>query len=405
VLARGLGRSYGDAAVNGDGAVVLGERLARLLAFDENTGVLSCEAGVSFDDLIRTFLPRGWLPVVLPGTRFVTLGGAVAADVHGKNQHVDGTFGRHVEAIELVRPDGARVRASRDVEPELFRATLGGMGLTGIVLAVTFRMQRVTSDAVDVNYTRARDLDAAFESLERDARARYSVAWIDALARGRALGRSVVMAGDHARGTGPPSNAAPRTPLPVPFNAPSWLLGRWSVAAFNALYYRIQRRPRRRVPLEAFFHPLDHLGNWNRLYGRGGFFQYQALLPTANARQGVRELLEATSSSGFGSFLSVLKRCDGEPEGMLSFCRTGYTLALDLPNRGDSVRTLARDLDAIVLRHGGRVYLAKDALLDRQTFDAMVPEAEAFRDFRARSDPNRRLGSDLGRRLGLSGPR
>lgn len=403
LIARGMGRSYGDPAVNADGGVVLTERLDRLLDFDPATGDVTCEAGVTIHDVVRTFLPRGFFPSVTPGTRHVTVGGAIAADVHGKNQHVDGNFGDHVEWFDLLTASGTVLRCSRTDNTEVFRATVGGMGLTGILTAARFRLRRVASSKVEVETIHARDLDHALELFDSDSEHRYSVAWIDVLARGGKTGRSVLMRGDHApAGDDPRPLARPeRRTITMPFHMPGFVLDGWTVRTFNSLYRSTRRAGRSRVALDPYFYPLDGLARWNRMYGRRGFVQYQPLFPDSTARAGLRDVLDILSTRGAGSFLAVLKRCADRGEGMLSFPMRGVTLALDIPNR-PGLRDILRDLDAAVLRHGGRLYLAKDAAMSADTFATMYPRLPEFLGVRDRLDPDRRWSSSQARRLGIA---
>lgn len=408
VLARGLGRSYGDSAVNGGGAVVLTERLGRILALDEDGRTVTCEGGTSLARLLAFLLPRGFFLPVVPGTRFVTVGGALAADVHGKNHHVDGTIGRHVEELTLLTASGETLRCSPAENAEAFDATLGGMGLTGVILSARLRILPVETPFVRVVKRRAKDLDELLARLGEEERlSRYSVAWVDGLARGRSLGRGVLMRGDHVPLAELPAGRASRCGLSeesgpcVPLDAPPFLLGPLSISAFNALYYAAGRDGTGVSGLGSFFFPLDAVGDWNRLYGRRGFVQYQALLPRETAAEGCRLLLEEISRERAASFLAVLKTTGEEGRGLLSFPRPGVTLALDLPNVGERLRPLARRLDEIVLARGGRLYLAKDALTDAASFAAMYPKLASFRRARARLDPNGRFSSAQARRLGL----
>lgn len=411
VLPRGLGRSYGDAALNRTGSVILSTRLNRFLDFDRATGVLACEAGVTFQDILRHFVPRGFFPPVVPGTKFVTIGGAVACDVHGKNHHVAGSIARHIVDFRLVTADGTLLRCSRQEHSEVFWATLGGMGLTGFVAEVRLRLQPITSAYVRVDHDRAPDLDAALAQFEEsDHRYQHSVAWIDCLARGRSLGRSVLMRGNavSAADLDPaaaarPFGGTPRGRLRVPVDLPGFLLNAPAMRAFNAAYYH--RHPARardiRTHFEPFFFPLDRIHDWNRLYGRRGFLQYQLVFPTGSARDGLLRILDAVARSGLGSFLAVLKRFGpADPEAMLSFPLPGYTLALDMPYRTNLLPLLDR-LDAVVADHGGRVYLAKDARLGAAAFRRMYPGLQRWREVRERLDPMHRFASDLSRRLGL----
>lgn len=409
-IARGLGRSYGDAALNADGGVIVHDRLSRMLAFDLATGELFCEAGVSVADIIRWWLPRGWFPPVTPGTKFVTMGGAIAADVHGKNHHRDGTLAAFVRELTLLTADGETLRCSRDEHADVFWATVGGMGLTGMILDVRLRLRAVESSWLRVDYRKARDLeDTLGVFAARDAASPYSVAWIDCLARGRTMGRAVIMHGDHASAAD--VRAAGRAPMArhdrvvftVPCDVPGVLLNPLTMRLFNAVYYAAHRdAPGSLVDLDRFFYPLDGVGHWNRLYGRGGFVQYQAVLPPASGHRGLAALLERVSGSGRPSFLAVLKRLGPQNPGLLSFPREGYTLALDVPVRPGLVEFL-RELDRLVLDHGGRVYLAKDATTTAEAVRVMYPRLDEFRAVKARLDPRGVISSSLARRLGIVG--
>jgi FAD/FMN-containing dehydrogenase len=354
-------------------------------------------------------VPRGAFLPVVPGTRFVTVGGALAADVHGKNHHVDGTIGRHVEELTLLTASGATLRCSPSENAEAFDATIGGMGLTGVILSARLRLLPIETPVVRVARRRARGLDELLALLFEEERLhRYSVAWVDGLARGRALGRGVLMGGDHASRADLPRGRDDRAALReaagprVPSDAPSFLLGPLAVSAFNALYYAAGRDGTSLSDLGSFFFPLDAVGAWNRLYGRRGFVQYQALLPREAAADGCRRLLEEISRERAASFLAVLKTTGAEGRGLLSFPRPGVTLALDVPNLGERLLPLARRLDAIVLGCGGRLYLAKDALTDAASFEATYPRLAAFRAARRRLDPEGRFSSSQARRLGLA---
>ena len=406
-IARGLGRSYGDAALNEDGGVLVDDRLDRALAFDASRGILHAEAGLSFADIVRWWLPRGWFPPVTPGTKFVTLGGAIAADVHGKNHHRDGTIANFVDALTLLTAAGETLPCSRTGHPDVFWATVGGMGLTGVILDVTLRLRPVESSWLWVDYRRARDLDAMLALFAaKDAHAPYSVAWIDVLAGGRATGRGVTMHAAHA--SAPEARAAGRAPfamprpglVAVPCDVPSAVLNPVTVRLFNAAYYAAHPDGRRLVSVDEFFYPLDRVAHWNRLYGRRGFVQYQVVLPPADAARGLLALLERLRGSGRPSFLAVLKRFGAEGPGLLSFPKEGYTLALDLPVR-DGLVDLLRGLDRIVVAHGGRVYLAKDATATAEAVGAMYPRLAEFRRIKARIDPRGVFSSSLARRVGL----
>lgn len=403
LIARGLGRSYGDAALNAGGAVALQQRFNRMLAFDPASAILYCEAGVTVADVLETFVPRGYFPPVTPGTKYVTLGGAVACDVHGKNHHTDGSFGSFVEAIDLLTADGEVRRCSRTEYPDLFHATIGGMGLTGIIVAVELRLSRIESPWMRVEYRRTRDLEDTLAALaEMDARFRYTVAWIDGLARGARLGRGVAMGGDHA----PPveTNSGPslrqRRRLTVPVELPWSVVRRPSVAVLNRVYPALHRDGEHSVDYERFFYPLDRIRHWNRLYGRKGFVQYQVSVPESGAERTLREVLDALAVGGHPSFLSVLKRFGPGSDSPLSFPMEGYTLALDLPYT-ERLRKLLAALDRRVVDAGGRIYLAKDTFLDAGTFSAMYPRHDIFLEIKARFDPDGLFSSSLARRIGL----
>ena len=411
-IARGLGRSYGDAALLSHGVVLDQTGLNRLLDFEEASGVLHCEAGVSLGEIIDLFRPRGWTLPTTPGTRFVTVGGAIAADVHGKNHHVDGTFGRWVRGFSLLLATGEVLTCSPEENREAFWATVGGMGLTGVIVTASVQLRRTETAYLDVSLTRTADLDATLEDLAAgDAGHRYSVAWIDCLSRGRRLGRSVVMLGNDAERDGlPPSirgnplRPRGRLSLSVPFSPPINLIRPFSARVFNAGYYASHPTGRSLADHEAFFYPLDNVAHWNRLYGRRGFIQYQALFPAATAEPGVRTLIERVRTWGALASLGVLKRTGPAGMGFLSFPYEGYTLALDIPNPGRRLPELARSLEEVVLRHAGRVYLAKDSTTSAEAFAAMYPQLDRFRTIKHRLDPERRFTSAQAERLGIIEP-
>jgi len=410
MIARGLGRSYGDSATLADGMVILTERLKRMLAFDPQQGLLTCEAGVSFVDILETFVPHGYFLPVTPGTKFVTLGGAIAADVHGKNHHVHGSLGNFVESLDLWTGQNEQLHCSRTENSDVFWATIGGMGLTGFILRAGLRLAPIESSRMRVDCRRLANLGELLPLFfEKREDATYSVAWVDCLAQGAELGRSVLIRGEHARAAelihkdGQSMLDVPRKlPLGVPFNLPGFVLNHYSVKAFNWLYYKAHpTRAGTFTFYEPFFYPLDRVAHWNRIYGRRGFAQYQTLLPIESSMAGIPRLLEEIAAARNASFLAVLKRTGEADPGMLSFCKPGITLALDLPNTGESLRALIARLDAIVLEHGGRLYLAKDALSSAATFAKMYPRLDEFRQVRARLDPNGRFVSTQARRLGI----
>lgn len=405
-IPRGLGRSYGDASLNREAGAISTARLNRFLAFDAETGLLECESGVSLAEIIEVFLPRGFFLPVTPGTKFVTLGGAIAADVHGKNHHQDGTIAQFVQDFRLLTPAGLQLQCSRSENSQVFWATLGGMGLTGMIQSARIKLLRVESAYVRVDYEKAGNLDAALDQMSAsDDRYRYSVAWIDALARGGSLGRSVLMRGDHAAAADvasrarSPLAARARRALSVPFDLPALALNSLTVSAFNALYYAGHvNGAGHLVDFDRFFYPLDAIRDWNRVYGKRGFVQYQVVLPLESSRAGLRILLERLAGSRRASFLAVLKRFGKANQGPLSFPAPGWTLALDLPVTRDLPEFLG-ELDDVVVDHGGRVYLAKDAVLRPEKFARMYPRLDEFRAVKQRLDPQGRVSSSLARRL------
>ena len=397
-LSRGLGRSYGDASLPLADGVAMGSRLAdRILAFDPESGRLHAEAGLSLHDLTWIFLPRGWCSPVMPGTAYITLGGMVAADVHAKNHHVEGTIGGHVDRLRMRLADGRLVWTSREEEPDLFRATLGGMGLTGHVLEVVFRLQRMSSPWIYAETERIPDLDRFLFGLEAAARDwPLTMGWIDCLKRGRGMGRGILYRGRWARPEDGPPVDLPRAKrrLTVPIDAPSFLLNRWSMGLFNfALFHKHIPRIQRGILHPAdFFHPLDKILAWNRCYGRPGFTQYQCVIPSDEGRRGARRFLELLTRSGAASFLCVIKDCGAEGEGVLSFPRPGTSIAVDLPVRGGTAELVGR-LNECVIEEGGRIYLAKDTFTTAKHFRAMEPRLEEFLAIQRRYDPEGRLGS------------
>ncbi len=406
-IMRGLGRSYGDASVNDGGGVILDTRLNRMLSFDADAGAVTCEAGVGLDEIIDAFLPRGWFLPVTPGTKFVTVGGAIANDVHGKNHHRDGVFSNHIAWFDLMLADGSVLHCSRDENAEAFWATIGGAGLTGVILTAQLQLLQVETAYMKTDHRRTKDLDEIMAALEEsDAKYRYSVAWVDGLARGARLGRSVLMNADHATRAELPANISdPLRPpakrkLAVPIEFPSWVLNPTSSRLFNELIYRTHpSRDNTFVDYDSYFYPLDSIHNWNRVYGKRGFTQYQAVFPTDQA-EGVREMLEKLSASSLGSYLGVLKRMGPQGEGLLSFPFEGYTLTLDLPFR-KGTEPLFHELDRLVLNRGGRLYLAKDVTTKAEVFQAMYPRLEEFQNIKAKLDPHGRFSSRQARRLGI----
>lgn len=409
-IARGLGRAYGDAAQNAGGAVLDMTGLDRIHAIDAGSGTVLCDAGVSLHRLMEVLLPLGWFVPVTPGTRQVTVGGAIGADIHGKNHHVSGSFSRHVLALELLTADGEIHAVGRGTP--LFDATTGGMGLTGVILTATVRLLPVETSYMSVDTERATDLDDLMARLTAtDHRYRYSVAWIDLLARGAATGRAVLTRGDHAplealregtRARRRPLSFHPRQFPPAPPFVPEGLLGRVGVGLFNEIWYRKAPRARtgelQRIP--AFFHPLDGVPHWNRVYGRGGFVQYQFVVGHGQ-EEALHRIVHRISVRRCPSFLAVLKRFGEADPGWLSFPVPGWTLALDIPANLPRLGSFLDELDEEVAAAGGRVYLAKDSRLRPDLLAAMYPRLADFRALRAELDPRGVFVSDLARRLDL----
>lgn len=404
-IARGLGRAYGDAALT-PGRIWQMTRLRRMLSLSSD-GILRAEAGVSLGDIVRTFLPRGWNLPVTPGTQWVTLGGAIAADVHGKNHHTAGTLGQHVTEIVLCTADGALRRISPESDAGLFWATVGGMGLTGIIVEASLRLVAAETGYLSVDYERSGSLDETLAWFQgHDARYPFTVAWLDGLATGGRLGRAVLMGGRvlprTALAPGEQVYPTPHGAVRVPFQLPSGTLSRGVGAAFNAIYYGMHPpRRQRREPWWKFFYPLDVAGDWYRLYGRRGFVQYQAVYPPEIGAPELRAIMDRIHGARHANFLGVLKRMGTGSPGLLSFPREGLTLALDLPMQGEGTIRLFRDLYAMTAEFGGRVYLAKDAFLTPDLFRRMYPQWESFQEVKSRIDPQGRFRSLLSDRIGL----
>ena len=380
ILAHGNGRSYGDSCTNDGGTLLHTRGLDRFIAFDQATGIMRCEAGVLFSEILDVAVPRGWFLPVTPGTKFITVGGAIANDVHGKNHHRAGTFGEYVRRFELLRSDGTRLECSPEENTQLFRATIGGLGLTGVIIWAEFALQQIANPWMAVENLRFANLHeflAISADSERDYD--YSVAWVDCAAAGPALGRGLFMRANHATANERNGPAQPHRRLTVPFTPPVSLINRLSLRAFNALYYHHARPARALNHYDPYFYPLDAIGDWNRIYGPRGFLQYQCVVPMTNAADSLTQLLAAISRSGTGSFLAVLKVFGDRPAaGILSFPRAGATLALDFPNRGQATFDLLERLDDIVVAANGAVYPAKDAHLKRARFERYFPGWETI---------------------------
>jgi len=394
LLCYGMGRSYGDVCLNENGRLIVTDMLDRIIAFDRETGIVRAEAGLTLDRLLHVVVPRGWFAPVVPGTKFVTLGGAVANDIHGKNHEQVGTFGAHVRSLGVARSWGEILTLSREENAELFSATVGGLGLTGVILWVELQLSAIRSAMVETETIAIGDLTGFFRLAEESRDWPYSVAWIDCLAQGGATGRGFFIRGRSAETGGLAVHAAPR--IGVPLDASGGLLNAHTIGLFNTVY---RHRPwvlgAKRMHYDPFFFPLDGVAHWNRLYGKRGFFQHQSAVPMARAFETLHKLLELTAEFGEGSFLVVLKLFGDKPSpGVLSFPLPGATLALDFPNKGEGTRRLLDRMAELVLSAGGRLYPAKDATMSGEAFRAGYP---AWRTLEAQRDPA--IMSDFWRRV------
>lgn len=398
LIARGMGRSYGDSA---NAKLVLQTNyLDHFIAFDVELGTLTCEAGVTLREILKVIVTKGWFLPVTPGTSFVTVGGAIASDVHGKNHHIAGTFCEHVTAITMLLGTGEVVTTSHTDKPDLFHATCGGMGLTGVILTATIKLIPVKSAFIDQKTVKAGSLEEAFEAFEAYSNATYSVAWIDCLATGKHLGRSVLMTGEHADNGG--LYLTIKEPLTVPMHTPAFLLNSLTMRMFNNAYYgKATKNKTQTIPLLPYFYPLDALGGWNKLYGKAGFAQYQFVLPKADGLSSMRSILSKISQSGQGSFLAVLKKFGPANQNLLSFPIEGYTLALDFKMTITTIPLLQK-LDDMVADKGGRVYLTKDAVMQEMLFKSTYSNWEQFEAIRQKYGAIGKFASAQSKRLGLA---
>ena len=399
ILPYGKGRSYGDSCLNDGGIIVPTENLDHFIHFDTGTGVLSCESGVTLAQLLELAVPRGWFLPVTPGTKFATLGGAIANDVHGKNHHVAGTFGCHVRKFELLRSDGSRLICSATENSDYYQASIGGLGLTGLITWAEIQLKKISTAFIEreaIIFSNLKEFLAL--SLESDRNWEYTVAWVDCLSAGKSLGRGIYYRGRHheAQGEARAFEMRKTANLKIPFDAPSFLLNTTTVKSFNAFYYhkQLKKCSSGKIHYDPFFYPLDGIHEWNRLYGKQGFFQFQCVI--ADDKEGaLEELLKRISKSGQGSFLSVLKRFGNSTSpGMLSFPRTGITLALDFANKGQKTMRLLDELEQIVVEAGGAIYPAKDAIMKARHFQQFYPK---WKDFCEYLDP--RFSSSFWRRV------
>jgi decaprenylphospho-beta-D-ribofuranose 2-oxidase len=398
-IARGLGRCYGDSSLSTN--IISTLKFNRFLDFDISNGLLTCEAGVTFEDIVKYFVPRGWFLPVTPGTKFITVGGAIASDVHGKNHHKDGSFCWHVISMDVILGDGKVVSCSREENDELFYATCGGMGLTGIILRAVFRLRKIETAYIKQRIERAPNLRSLMDLFEKHKEVPYSVAWLDCLSTGPKMGRGVFIMGDYAgvsdlsgtRYADKPLRLTDKRKLNVPYFFPSFVLNRITVRFFNEFYYQFHPTTGKDkiVDIDTFFYPLDSIHNWNKIYGRRGFIQYQFVLPLAGSKEGLEEILFAITRQGTASFLSVLKLF-GKQDSIISFPMEGYTLALDFPVRRGLFPFLDK-LDKIVLSYGGRHYLTKDARMKKETLYTGYPALRKFTGLRDKHDNIRKFSS------------
>jgi FAD/FMN-containing dehydrogenase len=398
VIPFGNGRSYGDSALSTHAIYMKPDHF--FIDFDRKTGILHCQSGVLLADILEYFVPRGWFLKVTPGTKLITVGGAIASDVHGKNHHIEGCFSESVQVFSLMMGDGNILACSKTENRELFLATCGGMGLTGIILDAKIQLKKINSQFLNQTTIKTENLKETFEMFKKHKDCTYSVAWIDCLATGKDQGKCLLMVGDF-RDDGK-LDYKPKQKLTIPFNFPSFTLNKWTVKAFNWLYYKKvkEKISRQKVTIDSFFYPLDGIGRWNRIYGKQGFTQYQFILPLENSFQGLEEVLTAISKSGKGSFLAVLKLYGKENENFLSFPMEGYSLALDFKIE-KGLFELLDQLDEIVANYGGRIYLAKDVRVKKEIFEQGYPNVEKFRAFRKKYQLEHKFNSLQSRRVGL----
>lgn len=385
LLPFGYGRSYGDSCLNNGGILLDITELRRIISFDAERGLICCESGVTLAEVLDLIVPHGWFLPVTPGTKFVSIGGAIANDVHGKSHHRDGTFGCHVTQFELLRSNGERLLCSPDQNTEMFGATIGGLGLTGVILWAEFKLQSIPSPLIDMERIRFRNLEEFFEITAESQHYNYTVSWIDCLAQGKNLGRGLFTRGDFydpPLGVNRAVSAKPIFTMPV--DLPGFFINAFTVRAFNEVYYRAQptKTIRRITGFDPFFYPLDVINDWNRFYGKPGFLQYQCVVPYENDYGPISEIIRRIGQSGQGSPVVVLKTFGEKPSpGMLSFPRPGVTLALDFAFRGKSTLQLLDHLDAVVREVGGAIYPAKDARMSFETFEASFPNWREFARF------------------------
>lgn len=404
-IPRGMGRCYGDSSLAPHILSTLS--FDRFLEFDESTGVLTCESGVTYEEILKIFVPKGWFPPVTPGTKFVSIGGAVASDIHGKNHHSMGTFSRHVISLRLLTGKGEILNCSREENADAFWATCGGMGLTGIILNVTFKLMPIETAYIREDSIKVKNLDEALEIFNKSQHYTYSVAWFDCLARGKKLGKGIILNGEHAKPGDLIKPAQKKAPLDIPrkskfsipFFFPPFVMNRLSIKAFNILWYAKGKTTTHIIDYDSYFYPLDGIHHWNRVYGKRGFAQYQFVIPPEKGVEGLHEILNEVANRKLPSFLTVLKWM-GEHEGLMSFPKKGYTVAMDFPRTKKLFRHLDA-LDELVMKYGGRLYLAKDSRMTGEMLRKTYPEFEEWNRIRQELDPDGVMASLQSKRLGL----
>jgi len=409
MIARGQGASYGDAALNESGQVILTERLNRFVDFDADQGILTAEAGATLAEILDFIIPQGWFLPVTPGTQYVSLGGCIAADVHGKNHHHVGTFGQHVISFELIKADGSSIHCSLRENTDVFWATIGGMGLTGIIGTVSLKLIPITSSYMLATHYATRDLEQTLEYLIKEEKDdQYSIAWFDGM--NQPFGRGVVMNAHHVEPQQlsviekkSPLFVKTKKSLVIPFNVPKWVLNKTLMKIYYERYYRQQTQHVSSfiTSYHDYFYPLDSIKHWNRLYGKRGFIQYQCVLPTQGAYESIVHLLNSVRSTPYPMYLGTIKRFGAENHAPLSFPMAGYTIALDFPFIDAGLLSVLDKLDEIVIQYGGRVYLAKDVRLKPETFRAMYPRYAEWLAVKKKVDPDNVFSSSLARRLGI----
>lgn len=394
----GNGRSYGDSALGSN--IIYCKKYNHFLNFNHKLGILHCQSGVLLKEIIETFVPRGWFLKITPGTKFVTVGGAIASDIHGKNHHIEGCFSNCLEEVTLMLPNGKITTCSRKKNRELFRSSCGGMGLTGIILDAKIKLKKINSKHINQTTIKSKNLKETFDLFEEYSSSHYSVAWIDCLAKNKGLGKGVLMIGEFANDGDLSLKENKR--LTIPFYFPSFILNKYSIMIFNWIYYfkASSNKSFQKVEIDNFFYPLDKINNWNNIYGKKGFAQYQLILPKENSYRGLNEILEIISLSNKGSFLAVLKLHGKENKNYLSFPMEGYSLALDFKIE-NGLFEMFNKLDTVVMKYNGRLYLSKDVRVSKKTFEKGYPQIDKFRKFRKKNLMDLKFQSFQSKRVGI----